>query len=134
MAEDERKSPPSLDDLESRLRAARAREDDEKGAERAQGRANSAGMGLGFRVAIELVAGVMVGFGIGYGLDLLFGTLPLLMVVFLFLGAAAGVLNVYRTAKGMGEAVGLGEAQRRMQERTKDGSDQSRGDGRGEPG
>lgn len=133
MAEDERKRQASLNDLESRLRAARAREETEKGTERTQGPANSSGMGLGFRLAIELVAGVMVGFGMGYGLDLLFGTLPLLMVVFLFLGAAAGVMNVYRTAKGMGEAVGLGEAQRRTQERT-DGSDQSRGDGRGEPG
>ena len=43
-------------------------------------------MGLGFRIAVELVAGIAVGTLIGYALDGWLGTRPWLMVVFLFLG------------------------------------------------
>ena len=38
---------------------------------------------------------------IGWGLDRCLGTAPFLMVVFLGLGAAAGIMNVMRTAKRM---------------------------------
>ena len=39
------------------------------------------------------------------------------MLVFFFLGAAAGILNVYRVATGMDDSVGFGAAQRRRNER-----------------
>jgi ATP synthase protein I len=48
---------------------------------------------------IELVAGLAIGFGIGYGLDALLGTRPWLMVLFIFLGLAAGVNVMLRTAR-----------------------------------
>ena len=54
---------------------------------------------IGFRIGVELFAAVFVGAGIGYLADDLFGTKPWLIVVFLFLGGAAGILNVYRLAK-----------------------------------
>lgn len=54
---------------------------------------------VAWRMVLELVAGLGVGFGIGYGLDVLLGTLPLLMVLFTFLGLAAGVQTMLRTAK-----------------------------------
>ena len=57
------------------------------------------GHGPGAQACDELVAGVAVGGFIGWALDRLFGTAPLLMVVFLGLGAAAGIMNVVRTAK-----------------------------------
>lgn len=105
---------PNLDDLEARLAAARAREAVETGRDRTRsGGANSAGMGLGFRIAIELVVNIVVGTGIGYLLDWWLGTKPWLMVVFVFLGAGAGVMNVYRVAKGLDDSVGLGQASRR---------------------
>lgn len=53
----------------------------------------------GFRVGTELLSGVLVGAAVGFLLDRVFGTRPWLMVLFLFLGGAAGVLNVYRFAK-----------------------------------
>jgi ATP synthase protein I len=53
-------------------------------------------LGIGLRVGLELVAALLVAVAIGYGLDLLFGTQPILMVAFIPLGGAAGVLNVYR--------------------------------------
>ena len=103
---DDSKKPRSLEDLDARLRAARARE--EPGAPKGDAPGGGAGMGLGFRIAVELVAGVAVGTLIGYGLDGWLGTRPWLMVVFLFLGAAAGTMNVYRAAKGLDESVGIG--------------------------
>ena len=58
-------------------------------------------MGQALKLATELVAGVAVGGFIGWVLDRLSGTAPILMVVFLVLGGAAGILNVMRMAKSM---------------------------------
>ncbi|WP_120502349.1 AtpZ/AtpI family protein [Roseovarius sp. EL26] len=44
-----------------------------------------------WRMVIELVAGLLIGFGMGYGLDVLFGTMPIFLVLFTLLGLAAGV-------------------------------------------
>ena len=52
----------------------------------------------GFRLSSELVAGVLVGAGIGWLIDRWLGTLPWGMFVFALLGFAAGVLNVMRSA------------------------------------
>ena len=55
-------------------------------------------MSLGFRVMSELVAAVVVGALIGWQMDRWLGTSPLLLILFLALGAAAGFWTVYRTA------------------------------------
>ncbi len=44
-----------------------------------------------WRMVIELVAGLLIGFGMGYGLDVLLGTMPIFLVLFTLLGLAAGV-------------------------------------------
>lgn len=111
---DKRKPPSSLDEIEARLRAARSEE-----LERAGGRAgprNPSGLGMAWRITVELVVAVMVGAGIGYALDRWLGTAPWLMMLFLLLGGAAGVMNAYRAAKGMDSSVGLGAAQRRAED------------------
>lgn len=54
---------------------------------------------LAWRMVIELVAGLGIGFGMGYGLDALFGTSPWLMIVFIFLGLAAGIKTMMRSAE-----------------------------------
>ena len=61
------------------------------------------------RIAVDLLAGLAIGVGLGLVLDNWLGTAPLMMVVFLFIGAAAGMLNVYRAATGRGFAVGYGK-------------------------
>jgi ATP synthase protein I len=48
---------------------------------------------------IELVAGLMIGFGIGYGLDTLLGTTPVFLVLFILAGFAAGVKTMLRSAR-----------------------------------
>lgn len=52
----------------------------------------------GWRMVTELVAGLLIGFGIGWGLDAAFGTRPLFLVLFVLLGMAAGVRVMLRTA------------------------------------
>lgn len=53
---------------------------------------------LAWRMVIELVAGLLIGFGMGYGLDSLFGTMPIFLVLFTLLGLAAGVKTMLRSA------------------------------------
>ena len=110
MAEEHK--PPSLEDLDARLRAARSREEVAVGRGPSE-RTPSSGLGVAMRLAVEMVAGVAVGVGIGWALDRWLGTAPWLMVVFLLLGGAAGVMNAYRAARGLDQTVGLGAAQRR---------------------
>ena len=58
-------------------------------------------MGNAFKLGTELVAAVAVGTIIGFILDSWFDTKPWLIIIFFFLGAAAGMLNVIRTASRM---------------------------------
>jgi ATP synthase protein I len=60
--------------------------------------ATAAGYARGFRLSSELVAGVLVGAGLGWLIDHWFRTSPWGLMIFLLLGFAAGVLNVMRTA------------------------------------
>ena len=58
-------------------------------------------MGNAFKLGTELVAAVAVGTIIGFILDSWFGTTPWLIIIFFFLGAIAGILNVIRVANRM---------------------------------
>ena len=58
-------------------------------------------MGSAFKLGTELVAAVVVGTIIGFILDSWFDTKPWLIIIFFFLGTAAGILNVIRTANRM---------------------------------
>ena len=58
-------------------------------------------MGNAFKLGTELVAAVAVGTIIGFILDNWFDTKPWLIIIFFFLGAVAGILNVIRTANQM---------------------------------
>jgi ATP synthase protein I len=60
--------------------------------------ATASGYARGFRLSSELVAGVIVGAGLGWLIDRWFGVAPWGLIVFLLLGFAAGVLNVMRSA------------------------------------
>jgi ATP synthase protein I len=52
-------------------------------------------------VGIGFVLAVIIGFGIGYVLDRWLGTSPLFVIVFFFLGVAAGIVNVVRTVNAV---------------------------------
>jgi ATP synthase protein I len=87
---------PRLEALQKRIAEAKRQPSDEA----AKGGQSSglSGMGQALKVGSEFVAGVIVGFVIGYTIDRLFGTAPWGMIVFLLLGFAAGTLNVLRSA------------------------------------
>jgi ATP synthase protein I len=82
---------------------------DGSGTQRA---ATASGYAKGFRLSSELVAGVLVGAGIGWLLDRWLGISPWGLIVFLLLGFAAGVLNVMRSA-GLIASPALDEGTRR---------------------
>jgi ATP synthase protein I len=61
-----------------------------------QGGLGGSPWGIGARVGVELVSALVVAVAIGYGLDRLFHTTPILTAVFVPLGGAAGVANLWR--------------------------------------
>jgi ATP synthase protein I len=85
--------------FEERLKAARSRQgldapSNPPGTE--PGGFGPSPWGIGLRVGIELVSALVVAVAIGYGLSLIFGARPIFLAVFVMLGGAAGVLNVWR--------------------------------------
>lgn len=54
---------------------------------------------LAWRMVLELVIGMGLGCFIGFGLDYLFGTLPIFLMIFALLGFAAGIRTMMRTAQ-----------------------------------
>ena len=91
-----------LDLLEARIAAARkARGEEPKGGTRPAPTGKMSDMGVAMRLSSELVAGVLLGAGIGWFLDWLVGTLPIFLVIFTGLGTVAGVKNVLRSTQAM---------------------------------
>jgi ATP synthase protein I len=87
-----------LRDLDKKLdHAAEGRPVQKDAPDSARGQA----MGMAFRIATELVAGVFVGGLLGWALDKWLGTAPFLLIVFLLLGIAGGLLNSIRAAMKM---------------------------------
>ena len=66
-------------------------------------KANSAGIAQAMRLSSEFIAAIFVGAGLGYLVDTLAGTSPWGMIVLLFLGFGAGILNVLRAAGKIAE-------------------------------
>jgi ATP synthase protein I len=91
---------PDTKDFKTRLKIAKSKleknmnQDDEK---------RGSFMGFAFKLGTELVAAVVVGTIIGFILDTWFDTKPWLIIIFFFLGSAAGMLNVIKTAKRIQE-------------------------------
>ena len=60
-------------------------------------------LGIALKLSTEMVAAVFVGSIIGFILDNWFDSKPWLTIIFFFVGAASGILNVIRSAKQMQE-------------------------------
>ena len=86
------------EDFKTRLKIAKSKI--KKQLDNVEGKKGSF-MGNAFKLGTELVAAVVVGTIIGFILDSWFDTKPWFIVIFFFLGAAAGMLNVIRAAKRM---------------------------------
>jgi len=62
---------------------------------------NAASFGKALKISTELVAAVFVGSAMGFLLDNWFDTKPMLTIIFFIMGIAAGILNVFKSAKKM---------------------------------
>ena len=83
-----------LRDLGERIKSAKRSYEDEPDVED-----HHSGLQHAWRMVIELVSGLAIGFGLGYGLDIAFGTLPIFMIIFTLLGFVAGIRTMLSTAK-----------------------------------
>lgn len=85
-----------LQDLESKISESRKKRQPVQ-----ENRANASMLGLAWRLTIEMLVGIGVGGYLGWWLDRAFGTKPIMMLVLLMLGMAAGLLNSVRTVADM---------------------------------
>jgi ATP synthase protein I len=89
-----------------RLRALEARLEKVKGAPKDQPSATAKGFSQGevaWRMVIELATGIVLGAGIGYGVDVLAGTLPVFLIILSLLGFAAGIRTMLGTARELAQ-------------------------------
>jgi ATP synthase protein I len=94
--------PMGEDDLNERIAKAQAELDAQ--ARPSKNAINGPGMGLGFRMAADFVAAILVGAVLGWGVDAIFGTTPWALIALLMLGFITGVWNVVRTAQRANKA------------------------------
>ena len=87
-----------LKEISTRLKIAKKNVEKEEENNRGT---NAASLGKALKISTELVASVVVGSTIGFLLDDWFDTKPLLTICFFFIGVAAGILNVFKSAKKM---------------------------------
>ena len=98
---------PPLVSFDERLQKAQEALDASKGVGRGRlDRGAQGPIGVALRIGTELLAAMIVGVGGGMLFDYWLGTAPWGLIVWFFLGAAAGVLNVYRAISGLGYATG----------------------------
>ena len=85
--------------FEDRLHAARRKQ----GLDPAPGPKKSGpldkSLGIGLRVGVELVSALVVAVAIGWWLDGWLHTRPFLLILFVLLGGAAGIANIWRLVK-----------------------------------
>lgn len=107
----EEPDPKRLRALEARLATVRGKAQPDRRS--GSGKAFSQGE-MAWRMVIELVTGMLLGLSIGFGLDYVFNTRPVFLVIFALLGFGAGVRTMLRTAQSM--APGLETDQREQQD------------------
>jgi ATP synthase protein I len=90
-----------LNSLRVRLGQYRERRHHEDQAVLGTDASSKSAASLAMQVGAELLAAMVAGAGIGWLLDWWLATLPLFFLVFFFLGAGAGMFNVFRRAGEM---------------------------------
>ena len=83
-------------------------------------------------IGLHLVSGPAVGFAIGYGIDYWLHTSPWGKLIFLFIGIAAGFLNVYRDTQALLRKIARQDAERKGLAQPPDGSSAPPGQGKTE--
>jgi len=86
------------DDLKTRLKIAKSKFKNKNPSEKDDEKSS---FGKAFQLSTELVSAVLVATIIGFILDNWFDTKPWLIIIFFFIGVAAGIMNVIKSAKKM---------------------------------
>ena len=103
--EDDAAMRAKLDAIAAAIRSQRPRVAANAPAEKPEGdQGFGSAMSLGLRAGSEFVAAIVVGTAIGWGIDWLFHTKPLFIILFFLLGVAAATLNVIRATSPKGAA------------------------------
>ncbi len=63
--------------------------------------------GIYLKSGVELISAIIVALVIGLFLDNYFQSKPIFLIIFLILGFAAGIINVFRSVKKLGFEVGF---------------------------
>ncbi|MBT4921677.1 MAG: hypothetical protein HON23_01530 [Rickettsiales bacterium] len=90
--------PDSNKDIDQRLKNLSEKLTPEDNPEENQVEINKH-MSYAFKISAELIAGIAIGGFIGYYCDKIFLTKPLFLIIFLLLGVAGSLLNIYRDIK-----------------------------------
>ncbi len=98
------KARKSLDELDARIRKARGESGGGHRDRPAPALESNSPLGVAWRLSVELAVAIAVCVGLGWALDKWLGTGPWLLLVFFVLGAAAGMLNVFRAARQINAA------------------------------
>ncbi len=85
------KTGSDLENLEQRINAATKKHSPEELV-----KDDNSMLGLAWRISTELVVAVLIGTLIGYGIDYFAGTRPIVTIIGLALGTAAGIRNTFR--------------------------------------
>ena len=68
---------------------------------------NQDSLNIYYRVGTELLAGLIIGAGIGWAIDQWISTTPLFLIIFFTLGGIAGIYNLWRVLTGKGLNMGF---------------------------
>lgn len=86
----------NLESLDARIKAAQS-----KYADDPREKEDHSALGMAWKLSTELVVSVLVGTGLGYGLDKLLNSSPWFMLIGIGFGFAAGIKSVLRVADKM---------------------------------
>jgi ATP synthase protein I len=92
---------PDLADVEARLRKARG-----KGPAQPEGDGPASARGAAYRLGSDIIAGLLAGAILGWGLDKLLATAPWMLIVCMLLGFAGGVMNAIRQLQKWNQEAG----------------------------
>ena len=82
-----------IEELSERIRNAKKNTLENESASKDHNNAN-----IAWRMVIELVSGMLIGFVIGYGLDYFFNSAPFFIITMSLLGFGAGIRTMMKTA------------------------------------
>ena len=68
---------------------------------------NTDSLNIYYRVGTELLAGLIIGAGIGWTIDQWLNTTPLFLIIVFILGGIAGIYNLWRVLTGKGLKMGF---------------------------